>query len=69
VKLPDITGAQLDLTERELDANMAFDLIRVDGKAITLIWSWEWSSFSISVYYRKVSNIVKHYSKKSYNKL
>jgi hypothetical protein len=36
VKLPDITGTQLDLTERELDANMAFDLIRVDGKAITL---------------------------------
>jgi hypothetical protein len=47
--LPDITGTQLDLTETGLDVNMAFDLIRVDRKAITLIWSWEWSSFSISV--------------------
>jgi hypothetical protein len=33
VKLPDITGT---LTETGLDVNMTFDLIRVDGKAITL---------------------------------
>jgi DNA-binding Xre family transcriptional regulator len=63
-----MTGTRLNLTETGLDVNMTFDLIRVDGKAITLICSWEWSSFSISVYYREVSNIVKHYSKKSYNK-
>jgi len=36
VKFPEMTGTQLDLTETELDINMSFDLIRVDGKAITL---------------------------------